>query len=87
MVPGSSKGLSTGGVGLTTPNVNDGVGCLFSGNCVPRESGASPNVDINVFTKTLILEIEHIFYFFQQPTTFLFFFHKKFKGFNKVLQT
>jgi hypothetical protein len=54
------------------------VCCLFSRNYVQRESEASPNVDINVFTKTLILEIKHIyiyiymFYFFQQPTTFFY---------------
>jgi len=34
------------------------------GNCVPGESEASPNVDINVFTKTPILEIKRIFFFF-----------------------
>ncbi len=73
-VPGSSKGLSTGGVGLATPNVNDGVGCLSSGNCVPGESGASPNVDINVFTKTLILEIKHIYFIsFNNLQHFIFF--------------
>jgi hypothetical protein len=62
-VPGSSKGLPTSDIGLTTPNVNDGVCCLSLGNYVPRESKASPNVDINVFTITLILEIKHIYIF------------------------
>ncbi len=74
---GSSKGLSTGDLGLTTPNVKDGVCCLSSGNYVPGESEASPSVDINVFSKTLIQEIKHIFiflyfYFFQQSTTFFY---------------
>jgi hypothetical protein len=53
-VPGSSKGLSIGDLGLTSLNINDGVYCLSLKNCVPGESKASPNVDINVFTKTLI---------------------------------
>ncbi len=64
-IPSSSIGLSTslsiGDFGLTTFNVNDGVYCLSSGNCVRGESKASPNVDINVLTKTLILKIKHIF--------------------------
>jgi hypothetical protein len=55
---GSSKALSTYDLGLAIPNVKDGVCCLSSGNCVPRESETSPNVDINVFTKTLIQEIK-----------------------------
>jgi hypothetical protein len=57
-----------GDLGLTTPNVNDGVYYLPSGNCVPGESEASPNVDINVFTKTLILEIKHILFLFLSTT-------------------
>jgi len=68
IVPGSSKGLSTGDFDLTTPNVNDGVCCISSGNYVPGESEASLNVDINVFTKTLILEIKHIFFLFLSTT-------------------
>jgi hypothetical protein len=67
-VPGSSKGLSTGDLGLITPNVNDGVCCLSLGNCVPEESKASPNVDINVFTKIVFLEIKHIFFLFLSTT-------------------
>ncbi len=68
IVPGSSKGLSTGDFDLTTPNVNDGVCCISSGNYVPGESEASLNVDINVFTKTLILKIKHIFFLFLSTT-------------------
>jgi hypothetical protein len=68
-VPSSSKGLSIGDLSLETRNVNDGVCCLSLGNYVPGESEASPNVDINVFTKTLILEIKHISFLFL-PTTY-----------------
>jgi hypothetical protein len=50
IAPGSSKGLSTGVLGLVTPNVKDGVYCLSLGNYVPGESEAFPNVDINVFS-------------------------------------
>jgi hypothetical protein len=67
-VLGSSKGLSTCDLGLTSPNVNDGVCCLSSGNYVPGQSKVSPNIDINVFTKTLILEIKHIFFLFLSTT-------------------
>jgi selenocysteine-specific translation elongation factor len=56
-----SKGLSIGDLGLVTLNVKDGVCCLSSRNYVSGESEASPNIDINVFTKTLILEIKHIY--------------------------
>jgi len=55
------KGFNkVGNLGLAILSVKDGVCCLSSRNCVPGESEASPNVDINVFTKTLI----------QEPTTF-----------------
>ncbi len=73
IVPGSSKGLLTGDLGLTTLNVNDGVCCLFSGNYIPRESKAFLNVDINVFTKTLILEIKHIYFLFLSTTYNIFY--------------
>ncbi len=74
IVPGSSKGLLTCYLRQSTPNVKDGVYCLSSGNCVLGESEASPNVDINVFIKTLILETKHIYnlFYFQQPTTFFY---------------
>jgi hypothetical protein len=62
---GSSIGfvtsLSTRELGPTTPNVSDGVCCLSSGNCLLGELEASPNVDINVLYKTLILKIKHIY--------------------------
>jgi hypothetical protein len=74
---GLSISLSTGDFGLATPNVNDRVFYLSSGNCVSGESEASPNVDINVLTKTLILK-KNIY--FQKPTTFFL----KSQGFNKV---
>jgi hypothetical protein len=60
-IPCSSKGLSACDLSLATPNVNDGVCCLSSGNYVLGESKASPNIDINVFSKTLILQIKHIY--------------------------
>jgi hypothetical protein len=72
-IPGSSKGLSTGDLSLTTPNLNDGVYCLSSGNYVLRESEASPNIDINVFTKTFILEIKHILFLFLSTTYNIFY--------------
>jgi hypothetical protein len=72
-VPGSTKGFSTCDLGLTTLNVNDGVYCLSSGNCVPGELEASLNVDINFFTKTLILEIKHIFFLFLSTTYNIFY--------------
>ncbi len=84
-VPSFSKGLSTCDLNLATPNVNDGVYCLSSGNYVPGESEASPNVDINVFTKTLLLKIKHIYFLFLLITYDIF--YKKSKGFNKVLRT
>jgi hypothetical protein len=67
-VPGSSISLSISlsiiELGLTTPNVNDGVCYLFSGNYVPRELEHSLNIDINVSSKTLILKIYHIYFLF-----------------------
>jgi hypothetical protein len=66
---GSSIGLVTSlskhELGLTTPNVSDGVCCLSFGNCLLRELEASLNVDISVLSKTLILKIKHtyIYYF------------------------
>ncbi len=52
---GLSINLSIGELGLTTLNASDGVCCLSFGNCVPRESKASFNVDISVLFKTLVL--------------------------------
>jgi hypothetical protein len=72
IVLGSLIGLSTGALDLVTPNVNDGVYCLFLRNYVPGES----NVNINVLTKTLILEIRHIFCLFLS-ITFNTFYNKK----------
>jgi hypothetical protein len=59
-----STNLSTCEFGLTIPNVNDGVCCLFSGNYVLGESKASPNIDISVLSKTIILKIKNIFLLF-----------------------
>ncbi len=68
MVLSSSIGLSTSfstcELGLTIPNVSDGVCCLFFRNYVPRESKDFFNIDINVLFKTLVLEIKHIFILF-----------------------
>jgi len=82
-VPSSLIGFSIGDLSLAIPNVNDGVCYLSSGNYVPRESEASPNVDINVLTKILILEIKHIFLLFFSKT-YNIFLYKKSQGFNKV---
>jgi hypothetical protein len=44
---GFSISLSTSELGLTTPNVNDGVCYVSFGNYVPGESKDFLNVDIN----------------------------------------
>jgi hypothetical protein len=61
---GFSTSLSTNELGLTTPNVNDGVCCLFCRYYVLGESKASPNIDISVLFKTLILKIKKLFLLF-----------------------
>jgi len=53
---GFSTSLSISELDLTTLNVSDGVYCISFGNYVPRELEASPNVDISVSFKTLILK-------------------------------
>ncbi len=65
----------------TTLNVNNGVCCLSFKNYVPGESKASPNVDINVLFKIVVLEIKHIFIFFLLKNL-QHFLHQKLKNFK-----
>jgi hypothetical protein len=88
VVLGSSIGLSTNlstcKLGLTIPNVSDGVCCLSFGNCASKELEASPNVDISVLSKTLILKIKHIFLLILSKIYNVFYIKtKKSLGFNK----
>jgi len=77
IISSASKGLSTSlstcELGPITPNVSDGVCCLFFRNYVPRNLKASPNVDICVLLKTLALKKKHVFIFFFSKTYNIFF--------------
>jgi hypothetical protein len=69
--------LLTNEFGPTAFNVNDGVRCLYFGNYVSRELKASPNVDINALSKTLILKIKHLFFLFLSKIYNIFLYKNK----------
>jgi hypothetical protein len=75
---GLSTSLSIGELSLTILNVSDGVCGLSSGNYVQGELKASPNIDISVLFKTLILKIKHILLF----KNLQHFLHQKLKNFK-----
>jgi len=58
IIPTFSIGISTCELGLTSLDVNDGVCCLPSKNCVLVESKASRKIDVSVLFKTLSLKIK-----------------------------